>query len=484
MRHALRLSTLAVSLLLSACHRYPPPVIVDFPNDPRVMHGSWELTVTGRYATIEDFYLDGAGQNLVVYEHDAESRAFRADGSGDYVEVDATAFVGLSSRHFDPVLDAVVALRRSGARVEVRVVPLAGSSATTTELSVPAGFTVEKLFAASGRTFMVLRDASGAPQLRWWDSLTGAYGGALTPPQVGDYITVSPNGRAVAFWDLGGWSGRVRVFDTAALGPLETVALGTCRGAGVTEISADGRWFVFAGCTSNLHVVDLADVAAGASYLGVKAESSLTFATDSSELVWVDRHGAVRSLDVQSRVQQVIHQLSETERYRLNVDWGAWFEPRLVLDRSASVLALTKGDGRVTLLGLAPGASAVAVPPLELESASLELEATFDHGSLASDYAYEFAGTLDLGGVSHRVEGHAHAYGLHHYVPVAGALSPEAIAPPHLSAQAYVWAPADDEPSLYLSFGTRDRFATTYLGELLDADGAGGYLVELQRTAP
>lgn len=44
-RVAARFSAVALLVLPAACYRYPPPVAVSFPDDPRVLHGEWLMDV-------------------------------------------------------------------------------------------------------------------------------------------------------------------------------------------------------------------------------------------------------------------------------------------------------------------------------------------------------------------------------------------------------------------------------------------------------
>ena len=44
-RVAALFSAVALLVLLAACYRYPPPVAVSFPDDPRVLHGEWLMDV-------------------------------------------------------------------------------------------------------------------------------------------------------------------------------------------------------------------------------------------------------------------------------------------------------------------------------------------------------------------------------------------------------------------------------------------------------
>lgn len=467
-------------LSLGACRWYPPPDQVPFPDDPRVLHGSWEMVVTGLLGSVDAFYLDAKAENLVMWESSAPARAYQADGAGDYLEVDASAFTSLLGRHFEPTLDAVVSLVRSGSSVSIRVVPLAGAAATNNVVGIPTGTTVRELAAGSGRAFMLLERAGGEQELQWWDSLTGEHGGTLALPLYSDGVHFTANGRAVLLWDLDGWL--VRVIDTADPGQLLTVGLGACRSEGTGEVSVDGRWFVFANCLGELQVADLSNLAAGSSPLGVKRGGGLAFAADSSELVWIDTGGAVRALDVATRQQQVLLEVSDEEKVRLDLEW-AWWQPPLYLNRGAELLAMTKDDGRVTLIGVGSQPTSVALPRPEFDVATLEVVAVPGEGWPDFNQYYTFSGSADIAGDSLLIAGSVGAPGIHDYVPSHAGLEPQ-ILQPRLTGNAELWVDGEDGPRYTLSFETFDRRAVSYEGQFYTVAGPVAYLVRLRRVAP
>lgn len=466
---------------LSACFRYPPPVPVPFPDDARVLDGTWELTVTGMSPELETFFVDLPAENVVMWAwtDEAPARAFRADGLGDYLEVDAAAFSGRQYRVHDQALDASVTLARSGATVEVGVMPLNGSAAVSTALAVPVGATVRQLYAAWGRTFMLL-EVGSSQELRWFDSLTGEPGGSLALPRYSDEVWPSANGRALVVWDLDGWV--AHVIDAADPGQLRTVALGACRSNYLGEVSADGRWFVFADCRSNLRLVDLTDLAAGSSPLSVSLGAGLRFAADTPELVWIDTSGAVRAFDVTTGQAAVLHRLSGDERVGLDLEWPWWYTP-IYLNRAAAKLALSQGDGRVTLIDLSGASPRVAVPRPEFDAATLELVAVLGEEVDGEHYHYTFTGTTELAGTALRLEGSASAYHFHDYVPAGAAVQPAAVLH-SFRAYADAWVEGESEPSYSLTFGTSDRLATSYTGVIGSGDGSLDYRIRLQRAAP
>ncbi|HLU81994.1 MAG TPA: hypothetical protein VKZ43_01220 [Trueperaceae bacterium] len=468
-------------LLLGACVRYPPPAPVAFPDDPRVLHGTWEMSVTGLAREIDTFYLDSEAENLIIWDYSGSARAFQSDDLGDYFEVDAAAFDDLDSRHFDRSIDAVVSLKRSGSTLNVHVVPVAGGPTIDTALTIPAGMTLRLTAAGSGRTFMVLENTAGERELRWWDSQTGAPGGTLALPRFSDDVRLNIDGRALLLWDLDGW--RVSIILTADPESLLTVPLGACRSNGAGEVSADGRWFVFADCADNLRVADLTNLAAGPSPLGLKHGAGLTFAVDSPVLVWVGSDGVVNSLDMITRARTKLYALTADEKARLDLDWVWWRTP-LYLNRSKGLLALVTGDGRVTLVDVATQTGVAALPRPEFETAQLELLAESSDALSENVFEYLFSGVTDLNGIELRVEGTVFSYGLHEYLPTAATLAPQALPPPRLNGSAQLWAAGEEEPGYSLWFGTTDRQATNYLGTFSSADGTLEYTVRLQRAVP
>lgn len=485
MRIAIRLLILSALLALSACRLPPPAAIVDFPDDPRVLHGNWELTVRGRAEGIDTFHLSQDAANLVIYPGAGSVRAYRADDQGGYSLTDASAFEGLTyHRRYDPALDAVVALYYSGSTIRVNVVPMDGSPSSRRVFAPPSGFAVERYFAGSGRVFAVLRSrTSGETELRWWDSLTGVHEGTVQGSWNVDGLRVSSNGRLVVFWNLAPQVSSVQVFDTALPGEFKSVELSSCRSSDVSEVSPDGRWFVFEDCLSNLLLVDLTDLAAGASPLRVKRGAIAMFALDSPEIVRIDREGVVHALDVETGAARILTRLTATEAGRHILEGGAWHEPRPVFVSSAAVLAVPTGGGHVTLVDTDDETRIAALPQLELERAELQLEATLD--SPLREHRYSFAGTLHLDGVQYRIEGIVDAYGFHKYVPTDESVTPQFSGAPYFRADAEAWAPGAADPSYSLRLMGFDRYATVYYGGLLRRDGQGAdhnFSVEIQRS--
>lgn len=468
----------ALALVLAGCYPYPPPTKVPFPDDPRVLHGTWELTVTGLFDDIETFALDKQAQNLVIWHHSSPPLAFSADGTGDYLEADASSFVGANNGTYDEGLDAVVSLVRSGSSLSVKVAPLSGSAASEVTIPVPNGMDLIATAAGAGRAFLVLEDLSGARELRWWDSLTGAVGGTLALPRISDNVHVSRGGRAILLWDLNGW--RVNVIDTAAPNELQAVSLGACRSNAFGEVSSDRRWLVVADCSDNLRLVDL-NSTAGASSLGLKLGAGMTFAVDSPELVWVDTSGVVRSLDVETRAREELFALEAGEVSSIDLEWPWWHTP-LVLNRTQEVLALAKGDGSVTLVGLGESMPTVALPSTAFAGATLELQAVFGD-ALAERYSsYAFSGTTEISGAPLQVVGEAVSHGLHEYVPGSAGIGPQAAPPPMTHGWADLTAAGEESPAYQLTFSTMDRLATEFDGDLVSGDGAEQYTVVLQRV--
>lgn len=414
-----------------------------------------------------------------MWESSAPARAYKASPEDGFVEVDSSAFASLPDRHFDPSLDAVVSLDRSGSSATIRVVPLNGDPVISNAIALPVGYALRELTVGSGNTLMVVERSGGGQELHWWDSLTGEPGGTLALPLYGDGVSFSANGRAVLLWDLDGWV--VHVIDAADPGTPATVALGACRGNSVGQVSSDGRWFVFADCLSRLRVVDLSDVAAGWSPLGVKQGAGLAFAVDTPELVWVDADGVVRTLDVPTRQPGALLELSAEEIARLDIERG-WWGPPLYLNRGAQLLGLTKGDGRVTLVNFGSPSTSEALPRPTFELAVLDLVAV--RGDQWPEFeSYQFSGSVDVAGLLWRIEGYVYGCGIQRYVPAQAGVQPQ-ISPPRLGGYAEVWTDGEAELSYTLTFGTSDRQATSYLGMLSQEDESMRYVVRLQRSAP
>jgi hypothetical protein len=459
--------------LLAGCQRWDPPAVVSFPDDPRVLHGDWDLHVTGVWGdTVNDFVLGPDAQRLVL-RTSMTTQAFTADAAGDWAETDAAAFAGLGSAHYDATIDAFVRIRLDGAASRVRTIPLGGGAATEAGISLPAGYSVLGTAIGSGRSFVLARPPTGHPELFWWDSLTGNFGGQLALPRMRDGMKVSANGSIISFWDLHTYG--VQVLRTADPARLHEVRLQRCRSNGLSEGSADGRWFAFATCAGNVHVVDLANPAAGSKALGIKLSGSPRFAANSPEFVWPDAGGRIHSHDVESGVRQVVFTLTGPEvREDYHLSYVLPY-----LDRDANLLAVITGVGQLRLQQLDAAGQAAHLPALEFAQARLLLTAS-DVRSGADFSRYSATGTLEVAGELLPAEGRVYSHRLHAYRPAA--LETQAAPPPGMSGSIRISDPLSGEEAMALSFETRERTATTYQGTLRMYDRDKTYEVDLQRS--
>jgi len=239
---------------------------------------------------------------------------------------------------------------------------------------------------------------------------------------VPDGVRASSNGRVLALWDVRG--SRATLVDTAAPDVDRTLRLGICRGNGLTEASADGRWFRFVDCFENLRIADLAAESLGSSALGLKQTGHVAFALDG-----------------------MVHVAG--------------------------------------LPGAAPPRPAAQLPVLDLAGAALDLTVVPIDASAAG--GYEFHGTFAASGAGATGEtwplaGRADAHGLHRYLPTAPSVAPAALPPPAAIATATAIDPETGVGLCALSFSTKDRNATSFIGVLHDVVATSFYRVRVRRA--
>jgi hypothetical protein len=469
----------ALLVLLAGCeHRYPPPAIVSFPDDPRVLHGDWDLRVTGLWDEVTDFVVTSGAERLILWI-DSMAQAFEADGAGGWTSVDAGIFDGLGSQDYDATIPAFVMPRLDGPALHLRVIPLDGSPAVETTVTLPEGYSREGTAIGSGRSFLLARAATGGRQLFWWDSLTGAFGGQVAIPDM--YImTVSGNGSTISFWELDHATkiGYVHIVATAAPTRVHTLSQGTCSRSGFSESSADGRWFVFEDCRDYLHLADLTTPEAGSRATGIKRESGVRFAIDSPELLWMDSAGQISSYHVESEAREVLLQLTGQER--LGKVEARSLKPHL--ERAEDLLAVVSGRRFLRLQRLSSPVETVELPALDFTRASLDLTASARVGSMATAEAYDVSGTFEVAGETLVAEGSVSSDRLHEYRPAAS-VDIGFVIPPSLRGSLAFSDPLSDEEVMSLAFESHDRNATTYQGYLKRFAAGPAYTIELERSA-
>lgn len=476
------LAIAAAALLLAGCPlQQPPPAEVPFPDDPRVLNGAWQVDVTGLAAPASDLVYAPAAGRLVAW-YSWTPRTFQFDDGLGWREVAVAWAAPVSPGTYDPSLEAFVAIELYRADPRVRVTPIDGGPTSVAAVALPAGHTEISVARGSGRAFALTRDAAGDHHLTWWDAVSGAVGGTRHVGAVPDGMHASSNGRVLALWDLRGY--RATLVDTAAPDLARSLPLGACRSSGLSEASADGRWFLLADCLGNLRIADLSADGLASSAIGVRQRGRVAFALDGADIVWLGEDGVVHALDVASRERVELARLDDGE----TVDpFDLWYR-RVVVHRATNLLAVVTGSGMVRTSGL-PGAPAprpaVTLPPLDLTGASLDLAvAPIDAGGADG---YEFHGTFtasgaDATGEAWPLTGHVASYGLHRYLPTDPTVTPAAPPPPTLHALASVVDPDSGSERFTLDFATTDRRATSFDGVLHDVATNTFYRVRVERA--
>jgi hypothetical protein len=479
-RSASILAIAVVALLLAGCPlQQPPPAEVPFPDDPRVLNGAWQVQVTGLASHAMDLVYAPAARRLIAW-FSGSPRTFEFDEGLGWREI-AVAWAGpVTPGAYDPALEAFVAVELEGANPRIRLTPIDGGPTSVAAVALPAGHTPVSVARGSGRAFALTRDGAGSHHLTWWDAVSGAAGGTRPVGAVPDGMHATSNGRVLALWDLPGY--RATLIDTAAPDLARTLRLGICRGAGLSEASADGRWFLLADCFGNLRIADLAAESLVSSPVGVKQLGRVSFALDGAQIVWIAEDGVVHALDAASQERVELARLEDDYPFDLPFR-------RVVVHHATNLLAAVTGSGTVHTTGL-PGAvaprPAAKLPALDLSGAALDLAvAPIDAGGADT---YEFHGTFTASGASASgdalpLTGRVHAQRLHHYLPTEPTVAPAALPPPHLYALASAVDPDSGAELFTLEFGTPERHATSFVGVLHDVAANASYRVRVERVA-
>lgn len=464
-----------VILTLAACQQ-ERAVPVPFPDDPRVLNGSWELKVTGLQENVQRTVLSADGQRLLAVRSE-RAWLYQRDLDGSWHEGDVSPYSAHLKAQEDPSLDALVALKRSSRDVTVSIVSLADASETTSTITLPEGLTFDRMTVGSGRFFALLSDAAGARQLYWFDLVTGAAEGSYRVPAHNQGMRVSANGRMISFWSMPfGSAASVWLLDTAQPAePLGHVSLGIlCTAAGIGQSSDDGRWFLGIDCAGNLQVLDLHEANPRWRAIGVKLQGFPKFARGSNHLVvWHDDAGRVRSHDVAGT--------GGTTTLASDVRPGGYLhDDVLQVNVPAGLVLADDGHGRIAVAQLDHPEARLSLPKLPVTSAVLDLTAT----DLYSDQQHSFysvTGTFEAEGEQLELEGRVFSHYFHDYITSAAA------PPPRLEGRTEMRSPSaagDDEPLYRLEFSSEDRNAVSYDGTLWDDAQGLTYTVRLQRVDP
>ncbi len=460
-----------------------PPAEVPYPDDPRVLKGAWQVEVIGLESPASDLIYAPAAGRLIAWFPEGP-RTFQLDEPLGWREIDVDWAGPVSPGSYDPALEAFVAIELARAVPRVQVTPIDGGPASHAAVALPAGHTPVSVARGSGRAFALTRDGAGSHHLTWWDAVSGAAGGTRPVGAVPDGMRASSNGRVLALWDVRG--SRATLVDTAAPDGTRTLRLGICRSNGLTEASADGRWFLFVDCFGNLRIADLAAESLAWSSIGVKQLGRVAFALDGAEIVWLGEDGVVHALDAASRERT---ELARLENAMPLDTFDRWFR-HLVVHRATNLLAVITGSGMVHTVGL-PGAvaarPAVELPALDLSGAALDLTVTpIDAGGADG---YEFGGTFTASGAGATgatwpLTGRVDSSRLHRFLPTDPTLAPAALAPPETYATASAIDPESGAELFRLYFSTTDRHATSFIGTLHDVTASTSYRVRVERADP
>lgn len=454
---------MACLLLLAACYRYPPPVAVSFPDDPRVLHGEWAMDLRLRQPGF-DSYLHLPNRAMLITWNQRSARVFLQDASGEgHEQPDASTFDGLSPATFDDSLNAFMRLNVGAESATVQTVPVGGEPAPTpVQFNLPAELQVSSRHIGTGRVYLIGRTGAGM-EVHWWNSQTGEHEGQHTV-NAPHGVQTSSNGRIISFWNVDG--GRVQVLDTANPAELKTVRLGICRSNGTAEASGDGRWFVISDCRARFELIDLQAAEPRRMGTGFGRAGPARFADDSNEFIWLDSAGVISSFDPLSRERQVLFTIPDMESY---------FHGRISLNRSAGLLSVLDPDGRILLVDVASGAIESELPEPVTATIRLDLVADNIDNTYPRHSSYEVTGSAEPPAslnlpASLEVAGTIYSSGLHEYTPAS--LRGQSLPPPSVHGHLSLFEPGDSEaPLMNFDFWETDARATSFEGILGDEVG-------------
>lgn len=443
---------LLLLLLLTACTRYPPPVAVSFPDDPRVLHGEWVMDLREDVEISSHLYLPHHDLLLAWGWRGESSRGWQHTSDLEWTEIDADVFQDLQASAYDSVLDAFVTFRLGSSEGTASITTLPDGTRTRVSIDLPADVIPRASAVGSGRLFLYGHKVDSGPRLYWWDAVTGDAGGSISVHSAQEGMRRSQNGRILSFWSFR--HGIVQVVDTAAPEKTKSFRLGICGTLNLAEASSDGRWFALNECGGRISVVDLHAATPVRAATGLSGAGRARFADDSAELVFANESGVIRSFNPVSREIQTLYTVPEA-------DWRSdnfYQDPSL--NRASDRLTVLSGDGHILTMEVGTGA-VTRLPELAVGTVRLQLSASDLQNHHYS--SYDITGTahwpVELGNEQElAVTGRVNSDGLHKYRP---GLESQALPPP--TTEIYGEFTGGDEEYTF-GFSSTDAHAGTYEG--------------------
>lgn len=479
---------LLLAVVVSGCRKWPDPIDVNYPDDPRVLHGEWHLRFTDPTADLVDYvYAPGVRKLLVWFDEDRAPDSYELSATSDWRYTEAYRSRNVDPSTYDPLSESFYWTYRSdGSGVIVRN-PADNSEPVHTPFALP-DISGRWLYGA-GRGFLFTADDQDEMAMYWVDGFTGDTGGPLTLPQgvKGWDWNMTKNGSLIVGWDASGPGTRVSVIDTTAATPaVRTFSL---EGLGAARYdarlaSASGRWFVYATSADEVYAVDLESDPPTFSELDLQLDatgvpSSLSFTHDTPELFWLHAPGELRTLDLSSGTRTVI----PTEA-----------RMPLGLDRTLDQLFGRTEDHQLLVEGLSTGTTRLIVGHDAPSGGVLAL--TAEPLDEEGDRYYSFSGAILMDGGAYResalnVAGAMNAH-WHRYIPAADGLKAQMQPPPLMKGRANVTNPATGDVVYTLDFydgppsgkeGVRG-IGYEYRGSLYDPTHRVWYSILLYRDSP
>lgn len=480
-----RWTTLLVSLLalgaLVACRRVPPPELVAFPDDPRVLHGQWRMTVTGLTDQVTPFVYAPRANRLVIWSGNG-ARVYEYASKVGWVAVEGGPGENATPWSYDPHLEAFVVIEQVGHELNVRIEPVDSSLATELSLEFPAGHILDLAFGAYGSVFALTFTGPADWHLTWWDATTGARVGTRRVPATTAGLSLTGNKRVLAFREPAAW--RFTVIDTSDPANETLVEPGSCASDSVGVGSPNWRWFMARDCQGMWQVVDLTAPGGSATEVRLNAVGPVGFSQDGNEVIWLDEGGGVMVFDLLTSATEVLVPAEEA----LHRGFEHAPHASLYLDRAAGLFIYPTGQGQVRVVGMEGPVEAMTawLPETGLDGGRFELVA----GPLAENRSntYEFEGTVVVDGVAVPagdllVTGWVRAPGLHNYYQPAPELSPLwSVSPRWLEGEMSVTAPGSSTEVYSVRLFTVDSSTVVYPGSITDHTTGLSYSVLLERT--
>lgn len=419
---------LIVVLLLSGCFGGDDfwmggsgPAAVYFPDDPRVLHGAWQLQLGSmEYPPLHR--LSGDGQALLLWSND-RNPLHLANPEGEYLaHQPAIPFEGIHMAAFDRSRDTLVWFRAADdfRSVLVRQRAITGGPVHEMRVAMPPGRWFGIGYAVQGQLVIVSHTEADSDGLLYHqlDPVDGRYLSSLPlPPFLSPLRTFS--GRAIVFQDWHFDVDLTHVIDTRQPDRIISFEQRSCDTDAVADLSESGRWLLYGGCGNDMFLLDLDQPEPRPQrLLWADARARPTFAFGSDEIVWFGVGGGIGRYDPASGERLDLELGPDAPAFFLH-DWD--YPPVWYADLGLLIYPAT--EGRLAVLHVDGGqvTSMQVLPHHWFEQAELDLVAS----DLSADGSrYSVSGELRSETGTFQLQGTVVSQRLHFYRPSPSASEP------------------------------------------------------------